>query len=184
MDSRGQFYRRSEAQKKAEERKIKNRHSASVRYFPFDFHFLTFFESRERKKRYLEDTEARNLILVKENEQLKRINKELMDKIRILQSDLGAKGHQSQPKRKRIMASTACLSIVFGLVFMTMPYNADMNSNVSPTGMEDVHRGRRLFTTNDVANESQFWLDDLVTDLRENHGNLITIYKFLSKSIN
>jgi len=156
MDSRGQFYRRSEAQKKAEERKIKNRHSASV--------------SRERKKRYLEDTEARNLNLVKENEQLKRINKELMDKIRILQSDLGAKGHQSQPKRKRIMASTACLSIVFGLVFMTMPYNADMNSNVSPTGMEDVHRGRRLFTTNDVANESQFWLDDLVTDLRENHA--------------
>jgi len=157
MDSKGQFYRRSEAQKKAEERKIKNRHSASV--------------SRERKKRYLEDTETRNLLLVKENEQLKRINKELMEKIRTLQSELGEK-NGPKPKRKRIMASTACLSIVFGLVFMTMPYNADMNRNVSPTGMDvqNVHNRGRLFTTNDVANESQFWLDDLVSDLRENHA--------------
>ena len=40
MDSKGQFYRRSEAQKKAEERKIKNRHSASVRYFFSYFVFL------------------------------------------------------------------------------------------------------------------------------------------------
>jgi hypothetical protein len=55
---------------------------------------------------------------------------------------------------------------------MTMPYNADMNRNVSPTGMDvkNVHNRGRLFTTNDVANESQFWLDDLVSDLRENHG--------------
>lgn len=84
------------------------------------------------------------------------------------------------------MASTACLSIVFGLVFMTMPYNADINGNVSPTGMDvqNVHNRGRLFTTNDVANESQFWLDDLVSDLRENHGKLIFNYKLDSNSIN
>ena len=97
-----------------------------------------------------------------------------MEKIRILQSEAKS---GPQPKRKRIMASTACLSIVFGLVFMTMPYSPE---TVSTTGMDiqNVHRGRRLFSTNDVANESQFWLDDLVSDLRENHGNLIKlIYK-------
>ena len=108
-----------------------------------------------------------------------------MEKIRTLQSELGEK-NGPKPKRKRIMASTACLSIVFGLVFMTMPYNADMNRNVSPTGMDvkNVHNRGRLFTTNDVANESQFWLDDLVSDLRENHGKLIFIYKLYSNSIN
>ncbi|CAG5091691.1 Oidioi.mRNA.OKI2018_I69.PAR.g13200.t1.cds [Oikopleura dioica] len=156
MDSKGQFYRRSEAQKKAEERKIKNRHSASV--------------SRERKKRHLEETETRNKILIKENEQLKKINKELMEKIRLLQAQIGTTNN-SPPKRKRIMASTACLSIVFGLVFMTMPYAPESSGNISPVGgMENVHRGRRLFETNEVANESQFWLDDLVSDLRENHA--------------
>ena len=45
MDSKGQFYRRSEAQKKAEERKIKNRHSASVRYFFSNFVFFFYFFS-------------------------------------------------------------------------------------------------------------------------------------------
>lgn len=53
MDSRGQFYRRSEAQKKAEERKIKNRHSASVRYFPLDFHFLTFLKAEKERNAIL-----------------------------------------------------------------------------------------------------------------------------------
>ena len=116
---------------------------------------------------------------------MKRINKELMEKIRTLQSELGSKSGPT-PKRKRIMASTACLSIVFGLVFMTMPYNGDMSGNISPTGMDvqNVHNRGRLFTTNDVANESQFWLDDLVSDLRENHGNSICIYKLYSNLIN
>ena len=104
-----------------------------------------------------------------------------MEKIRLLQAQIGTTNN-SPPKRKRIMASTACLSIVFGLVFMTMPYAPESSGNISPVGgMENVHRGRRLFETNEVANESQFWLDDLVSDLRENHGNSISKFVFLIK---
>lgn len=154
MDSKGQFYRRSEAQKKAEERKIKNRHSASV--------------SRERKKRHLEDTECKNTVLVRENEQLKKINKELMDKIRILQSQAAQPRVQGPPRKKRLLASTACLSIVFGLVFMTLPYAP--KGPKGPTGMENVHNSRKLFMTDEVANTSEFWLDDLVNELRDNHA--------------
>jgi hypothetical protein len=167
MDSRGQIYKRTDAQIRAEQRKIKNRESASI--------------SRERKKRHLEETELRNKDLANENTRLRKKNKDLEEQIRKLQNELErATAMRSVGNRRIVVSSTALLSIAI-VGFLTYPqiplhnvYKRDVPTTQlsfpSPTGRKLMSVNEMTYTDLTENDLTDFWLDDVLHELRNNKG--------------
>jgi len=167
MDHRGRVYKRTPAQMKAEERKIRNRQSASI--------------SRERKKQHLEDTEKMNKQLKQENEMLKQRNAELMKRISFLETELSKVNSWKKDQTKKIgLTGGALLSItVLGLLTMPNMNRFDPIQSSTDLSLPDgtTHHGRKLMSYQEekalsTAMAADYWLDDVLKDVRNNNGLL------------
>jgi len=174
MDHRGRVYKRTPAQMKAEERKIRNRQSASI--------------SRERKKQHLEDTEKMNKQLKQENEILKQRNAELMKRISFLELELSKANSWKKDQTKRLgLTGGALLSItVLGLLAMPSMNRFDPIQSSTDLSLPDgtIHHGRKLMSYQEekalsTAMAADYWLDDVLKDVRNNNG-LIQILNLAS----
>ena len=130
-----------------------------------------------KKKQHLEDTEARNHDLLAENSQLRDKNRELEEKVRQLETQLRQNqvARNSAQKRMIVPALFSIVGIVGILAYP--PGQLSGPSGISISRATDLSFpsaspiGRKLMAVNEMESDlNDFWLDDVLHDLRKNKG--------------
>merc|ERR1711892_79247 len=185
MDDRGRIIKRTQAQMKAEERKIRNRQSAS--------------QSRERKKQMAERMELDNKRMIIEHENQKARIVELENRVKYLEAEnkrILANWRRDQSKNVSVTAGALFSLAIVG--YLLTPLSTPISSSDLSTDLSIPHTGRKLMSFHYHQEEEEkalalrrerrdeielsatdYWLDDTLQGLR-NNVDLVTMIKLAS----